>query len=400
MRRAVYARVIGSLLLALVAFASAVTVDAQPRSQDDIQRRLEEIARLRAELAEREQDLQGNIAEAGEVREALTEELSELQAIVDEVQGRVDVAAGTLAQIQAKVDKKDAAITYAQKQLERRIDALGARAVHMYKHGASSWFVLMVKIRGVGDLLSRLTYVGQVSKDDNANIAEIDRTKKLILRDRDELAELRDDAAAQMAVVAEERNRAATIRNDVSARRNAVSGKLEASYAELGDVQAQREQYDRETAELQSESAAIAAFLRGRGDGPAQVSPKGMTWPTSGPITSGFGWRTHPIFGTRRFHAGIDIGAPTGNTIVAAGAGEVVFAGSKNGYGNATIIDHGGGIATLYAHQSSIAVGVGAKVGIGQAIGAVGCTGYCTGPHLHFEVRVNGEPVDPMGWLP
>jgi murein DD-endopeptidase MepM/ murein hydrolase activator NlpD len=399
-RRTVYVRAVVSLALAFVTLTAAVPVDAQPRTQDDIQQRLEEIARLRAELAAREGDLQGNIAEAAEVREALTEELSEMQAIVDEVQSRVDVAAGTLSQIQAKVDKKDKAIAFAEAALEKRLDALGSRAAHMYKHGPASFFAMVADIKGIADLLARLSYVGHVSEDDNANIDEIGRTKALIVRDRDELSKLRDKARAQMNVVAEERNRAASLRNDVANRRAAVAGKLADSYAELGDIQAQREQYDRETAELQSESAAIAAFLRGRGDTPAQVSPKGMTWPTSGPVTSGFGWRTHPIFGTRRFHAGIDIGAPTGNPIVAAGTGTVIFAGSKSGYGNATIIDHGGGIATLYGHQSSIAVGVGTKVGIGQAIGAVGCTGYCTGPHLHFEVRVNGDPVDPMGWLP
>jgi murein DD-endopeptidase MepM/ murein hydrolase activator NlpD len=120
----------------------------------------------------------------------------------------------------------------------------------------------------------------------------------------------------------------------------------------------------------------------------------------NGPVTSGYGWREHPVLGGRRFHTGIDIGASTGTLIAAAGDGTVVYAGMKAGYGNTVIIDHGGGIATLYAHQSKIAVDSGVPVTRGQRVGAVGCTGYCTGPHLHFEVRVNGDPVDPMGWLP
>jgi murein DD-endopeptidase MepM/ murein hydrolase activator NlpD len=385
------------LVLALLAGSGA---SAQPRSQDDIARRLEQIARQRAELDRQASHLRGDIAQDAARREALTEELEELQAIVDEVQSRVDVAAGTLAEIQARVDKKNAAIDRTEKLLESRLDALHARAVHIYKRGPASVVDILLAVRGIGDLIRRVSYLSHVTHQDNVRIAEIRRAKASIVRDRDEIAKLRDEAAEQVAVVAAERNRKAAVANEVAGRRASVSGELESSYDRLGDIAAQKAKFEREVADLRSESAAIAAFLRGRGSGPAQVSPKGMTWPAQGPITSTYGWRVHPIFGTRRFHAGVDIGAPTGSPIVAAGSGTVAFAGSKGGYGNATIIDHGGGIATLYGHQSSIGGHEGQHVSIGQRIGAVGCTGYCTGPHLHFEVRVNGDPVNPMGWLP
>ena len=117
------------------------------------------------------------------------------------------------------------------------------------------------------------------------------------------------------------------------------------------------------------------------------------------PITSGFGPRVHPIYGDVRMHTGIDFGASTGTPIHAAADGVVVSAGPLGGYGNATVIDHGNGLATLYGHQSSIAVAPGQRVSRGQVIGYVGCTGLCTGPHLHFEVRVRGTPVDPMQYL-
>jgi murein DD-endopeptidase MepM/ murein hydrolase activator NlpD len=117
------------------------------------------------------------------------------------------------------------------------------------------------------------------------------------------------------------------------------------------------------------------------------------------PITSPFGYRIHPIYGTSRLHTGIDFGAGTGTEIHAAESGTVVSAGPMGGSGTATIIDHGNGIATLYGHQSSIGVSEGQRVSRGQVIGRVGCTGACTGPHLHFEVRVNGTPVDPMPYI-
>ena len=117
------------------------------------------------------------------------------------------------------------------------------------------------------------------------------------------------------------------------------------------------------------------------------------------PITSGFGPRVHPIFHDVRMHEGVDFGASYGTAILAAADGTVVYAGPRGGYGNATVIDHGDSLATLYAHQSAISVAVGDHVRRGEVIGAVGCSGFCTGPHLHFEVRVSGTPVDPLGYL-
>jgi murein DD-endopeptidase MepM/ murein hydrolase activator NlpD len=147
---------------------------------------------------------------------------------------------------------------------------------------------------------------------------------------------------------------------------------------------------------MQAASAAIAAQIQGAPDGSSgsggTPSSSGLIWPVSGPITSGFGWRWG------RMHEGIDIGAACGTTIHAAASGTVIYAGWMDGYGNITIIDHGGGLATAYGHQLSLYVG-GGSVSQGQAIGAVGSTGHSTGCHLHFEVRVNGTPVDPLNYL-
>ena len=124
-----------------------------------------------------------------------------------------------------------------------------------------------------------------------------------------------------------------------------------------------------------------------------------MIWPVSGEITSPFGWRTHPIFGSSRFHSGLDIGADYGVPIVAAQSGVVIEAGWIGGYGNTVMIDHGGGIVTLYGHNQSLAVDVGQSVAQGQVISYCGSTGNSTGPHCHFEVRLNGEPVSPNNYL-
>jgi len=150
---------------------------------------------------------------------------------------------------------------------------------------------------------------------------------------------------------------------------------------------------------LQAASNDIAARIRAAqaqhsgGGASSTPSSAGLIWPVSGPITSPFGWRWG------RMHEGIDIGVPMGTPIRAAAAGTIIYCGWEEGYGNLTVIDHGGNLATAYGHQSSIAVACGQQVAQGQVIGYVGCTGHCTGPHLHFEVRIDGNPVDPMGYL-
>jgi murein DD-endopeptidase MepM/ murein hydrolase activator NlpD len=165
----------------------------------------------------------------------------------------------------------------------------------------------------------------------------------------------------------------------------------------LTGVREDRAHAEEDLDELQAASAALAERLRassagGGGSTGDGSSSSGFIWPVSGVVTSGFGWRWG------RMHEGIDISAPAGSTVRAVAAGTVIYAGWMGGYGNLTIVDHGNGLATAYAHQSAIYVG-GGSVSQGTAIGAVGCTGSCTGNHLHFEVRVNGSAVDPMGYL-
>jgi murein DD-endopeptidase MepM/ murein hydrolase activator NlpD len=163
-------------------------------------------------------------------------------------------------------------------------------------------------------------------------------------------------------------------------------------------------------AELQQESDKVASLLVAAQAAAARAAatttpstlrpgPSGLLWPTSGPVTSPFGYRIDPVTHERALHAGVDIGAPEGQPIMAAQSGVVAFAGQEQGYGNYTCIDHGGGFATCYAHQSAILVTVGEAVTRGQRIGLVGDTGYATGPHLHFETRVNGVPVNPMQYF-
>ncbi len=163
---------------------------------------------------------------------------------------------------------------------------------------------------------------------------------------------------------------------------------------QLASVQESKAEYLHEVAGLQASSARVTAQLQTASSSYSSTpSSSGLIWPVNGPVVSGFGMRWG------RMHEGIDIGVGYGTPIHAAASGTVVFSGWMGGYGNFVILDHGGGMATAYGHQSSIAVGGGQTVSQGQVIGYVGCTGHCFGPHLHFEVRINGAPVDPLGYL-
>jgi murein DD-endopeptidase MepM/ murein hydrolase activator NlpD len=159
-------------------------------------------------------------------------------------------------------------------------------------------------------------------------------------------------------------------------------------------VRQSKAEYLHEVAGIQAANAQVTATIQSAGSSSYDSTPSssGLIWPVNGPVVSGFGLRWG------RMHTGIDIGVGYGTPIHAAASGTVIFAGWMGGYGNFVIVDHGGGLSTAYAHQSSIAVGGGA-VSQGQVLGYVGCTGHCFGPHLHFEVRINGSPVDPLGYL-
>jgi len=186
---------------------------------------------------------------------------------------------------------------------------------------------------------------------------------------------LRDELVANQGQLVEARSRKKQSLASLSAEERADAGEIDS---------------------LQQVSAELAAKIQAaqaRSTVTRSVSSAGLIWPVNAPITSPFGWRWG------RMHTGIDLGATYGTPIAAAASGSVIYAGWLGGYGNLTVIDHGGGLATAYGHQSSIAVSVGEQVAQGQTIGNVGSTGHSTGPHLHFEVRVNGQAVDPLGYL-
>lgn len=374
--------------------------------------------------AERQQEIQAEI-------ERLRDELDEVAADEAEVLADLRVTQRRKAEEEAKLNELDkkmtAALTdveVAQSKLDRAIaDELAARrkldgvrqnlesARATLKQQAVASFI---RYGSAAEKLDVILRANDISELHDA-AAFVDALAERQARIVGEFTALQEDTAALEAAAEATRAAAAAQRQDVQAQTDALRAARaeQAEAASVADAEADHEQslleslrgtradYERRIREQQRASEEITELLRRRGSSGVTISGRGsLSAPLANPVvTSTYGYRVHPIFGDRRLHTGLDFRASAGTPLSAARAGEVVFAGWRGGYGNCTIIDHGGGLATLYAHQSAIRVEAGDVVSRGQVIGAAGSTGYATGPHLHFEVRVNGVPADPLPYL-
>jgi murein DD-endopeptidase MepM/ murein hydrolase activator NlpD len=248
---------------------------------------------------------------------------------------------------------------------------------------------VLLKAEDLGDFFSRFSLLRQIVA------ADVDLFQQIRAE--------RDKLAAQRVKLEQEKQQLAVLRNEAQAKRDAVQQEKNSQQQMMARIQSDKKMHERAIAELEElseELIGIIQRLQLAQEGKLSTVNKDFTWPTAGPITSYFGRRFHPVLKVWKGHTGIDIGAPHGQQIKAAESGIVIFSGWLGGYGQAIIIDHGGGYSTLYAHASRLLASVNTTVVKGQHIANIGSTGLSTGPHLHFEIRVNGTPVNPLGMLP
>jgi murein DD-endopeptidase MepM/ murein hydrolase activator NlpD len=269
-----------------------------------------------------------------------------------------------------------------------------------YREGDWYYLDILLGAKDFGDLINRSEFINRVIEANRRDAIELDRTKS-------SLEDSQDKLEVTLTRASEKRAEAAAVEKRWRALQDQREAKVAAQQAVYGQKKGLLAETRKNVARLRAIAVAedrasdrIASQLAALGGG-SGVYNGVMQWPVpaSYDVTSPFGWRMHPILGYRRFHAGIDIAASSGSAIVASGSGTVIQSGYSGGYGNVTMIDHGNGVVTVYAHQSSIGVSVGSRVSKGERIGAVGSTGLSTGPHLHFEVRINGNAVNPMNYL-
>ena len=276
---------------------------------------------------------------------------------------------------------------------------LNARLVQVYEQGDVSSLDVVLEARSLSDLIDRLEYVRQLASEDDRIATSVGRARDSAREARVKTRKLRGVVAAETRAVQARTEQVRAVRDELLANTRQLVFARSTKRVNLADVRASERQAAAESQALERVSATLGAQIQAAQAASSYSPPSsapsssGFIWPVNGPVVSPFGMRWG------RMHTGIDIGVSYGTPIHAAAAGQVIYAGWMDGYGNLVFIDHGRGISTGYAHQSSIAVSNGQSVAQGQVIGYVGCTGHCFGPHLHFEVRVNGSPVDPLGYL-
>ena len=364
------------LVFAVLAAAPVLADELVEKQQqlNSVQQQIEAQQR-KAELARRKEQT---------IAEQLRAIQQELDTAEDEYETVNDQLENTEQHIKANVELSNRLT----KKLEVQTKTLHRRIRDIYKNGQVNYLDVLLGAKDFNDFVGRMDILKKILAYDNALIQG---TKA----DRETLRKAKEQLEADRAKIVELRKLAAAKREQVAERRQERRGVLNAATYE-------RETAERAYRELIETSRQIEQMIKRIQSGEKNIggSTGTMTWPAEGEITSPFGWRVHPIFGTQRLHTGIDIGADYGDAIRAADGGVVIHADWMGGYGNAVIIDHGNGISTLYAHNSQLLVDEGQTVAKGQTVARCGSTGYSTGPHLHFEVRQNGSPVNPLNYLP
>jgi murein DD-endopeptidase MepM/ murein hydrolase activator NlpD len=377
------ARVAVTAITALAATVAVLTLTAGAPAQD-----------LQSQLDSKRAQLEHANSREG----VLSSTIQRLGERLDQLRGEVATLRNREAIVQAELNKKEAELKQAKDRLavlrvrlKRSLKVLRERLVAIYESSRPDTVTVILNSNGFDDLLSRYEYLERIQSQDTS-IAE--RVRNL----RDDTKDTVERVRAARNEIAAKRAELARTRSELESREGDLATARQQDQQAMAQVQDTQQELEGEIGDLegqiQAQLQAAQSSVPAQPAGPIQgESSSGFIWPVNGPVVSPFGMRWGVL------HAGIDIAVPAGTPIRAAASGTVVLAAYTDGYGNYTCIDHGGGISTCYAHQSSYAVSSGQSVGQGQVIGSVGCTGHCFGDHLHFEVRVNGSPVDPMGYL-
>jgi murein DD-endopeptidase MepM/ murein hydrolase activator NlpD len=372
------------LFLALGSTSLAYALPALPLAQtgsvESLQQQRQQIEQERDDL-QRERDRLQNLEQSAQDRlGGLENNVRATAAQIQQNEAKIRAATENLKTLQAE-------LAIAEKGFQDKQFGTVARLRFLQRQQGSQGWAVLLQSNNLNEFLDRrrqlkLVYQAdrKILNDLQAQFNDLNQRKRTIEQQKNDIALMTQQLLAQKTQFEAQ----AKIQQDLIAR-----------------LRQDRNALEEAEAQLERDSATIAVLIRQRLSipGPLIRGTGQFIYPLVGIVTSNFGWRIHPILGYRRFHAGVDFGASHGSTIQAADAGVVIFSGWYGGYGNAVVISHGGSLTTLYAHASELYVSQGQTVQQGQAIAAVGSTGFSTGPHLHFEVRQNGEPVNPLSFL-
>jgi murein DD-endopeptidase MepM/ murein hydrolase activator NlpD len=386
-RRLLLAALLATLLLG---FAPALAAAALPDTLAQTRAQIAAAREHKASLTEQIATLDGRLA-------ATSGQLARLGDQIDAVGAKLTTTREKLGLLREQLHLKQLELRRAEKKLALEQHYFQQRIVATYKTSDLTYVDVVLESTSFEDLITRVSVVRDFIAGDNDLVGRFQSARDAVEGEKQAIAGKESAVHEAVADLQKQSDALAGLRAAQAAQQAASLALRRQKSGALSSVEGNLALLQRQENELLAESNSLTGVINGSSGGGGGTGS--LIWPVNGPVTSPFGWRVNPILGSREFHTGIDIGVGYGTPIHAADSGTVIYATWMGGYGNVIIIDHGRGISTLYAHQSSLAVGNGAKVSRGQTIGYVGSTGFSTGPHLHFEVRLNGNPVDPMAYL-
>lgn len=326
-----------------------------------------------ATYADTEDDLKGELAEVNDQKDEVSARLTEVKKQIDELQPQVDSLNSEVSEAGRKIAETEEAISRKKEEMANREDGLNERLRVMYKNGSIGFIDVLLGSGSISEFISNLEMIQKIYRNDMEVLETLEKEQQ-------ELEKIQKELKEEKVVL------------------DSKKAELDSRMTEINALKAELEaQEDR----LLEEAEALYSKISSMTNPDSEYVGGVFVWPApaSHYLTSEFGWRLHPVYNTWKYHSGIDIGASYGTNVLAAASGTVILSEYYGGYGECIMIDHGGGITTLYGHMSQRLVSVGQTVSAGQVIGKVGSTGVSTGAHLHFEVSENGTLVDPMGYL-
>lgn len=386
---------VAGLVLAVPGFAGAHGLEGE---LDDVQSRMRELA----------EQIEG----ADGVRGELAQEILATHEILDDINDQLDASEAELLAATVDLDDNLATLDTLRKKLDvsyRRLEEMGvekaanrAAAIDLarweYINGAVESPVFFMDAASVTDVMVRGEYLSRASNTNDLLFVRLETLEQQEDRQQELIDAAEDRQADLVKRLADTEARLVEIRDRVELRQGAQKAELDRQATILAKLDDEINHFENALEALDEDQDRIKALIR-ENNNPSGTTPGVLLRPVSGRVTSPFGPRVHPILGTVRMHTGIDLAGASGTNIRAAAGGRIILAGRNGGYGNTVIIVHAGGMTTLYAHQKGVNVSVGQDVKAGDVIGFVGSSGLSTGPHLHFEVRLNGNPVNPAPYL-
>lgn len=377
----------GAILFVLLFALTIGSLSTAVAWADEVQQKKQQLNQLNDQIAAQRKELQAVQEQANGV----TAQITALEKKIEETEGELVTISQNIDSTQLEIQRKEARLVELQEKIKQDQEILGERLCVIYEEGECNYLEVLLQAASLQDFLTRVDYLNAILDNDQSLIQTTNQMK--------------GEVQTEKASLEEQKQQLEKDKVEEAAKKQALEQQRSEQQAILADIQVDLDKQKKALDELESESSMLSNLIRNiesSSSAGSIVQGTGVfLWPSnaSRTITSEYGWRYHPTLHYNKLHTGMDIGAGYGTDVLAADSGTVIFAGWNNAYGKMVIISHGGNISTLYAHQSSLLVSEGQSVQRGQVIGKVGSTGYSTGPHLHFEVRINGSTVNPRGYL-